>query len=144
MLIRDIMRRRVKTVGSNQSIRDTAEIMEEAEVGCLPVVDAGRPVGMITDRDIAVRVDGFGKDPMFTRVADVMSRKFVCCHADQDMDDVLHTMFEENVHRMPVVSRDGEALIGIVSLEDLAAAALDNRFVGMILARGAHAPEEAA
>lgn len=138
MLIGDVMQRVVKSARPEQSVRDAAMLMEEADVGCLPVIQNGRPIGMLTDRDIALRVDAYGKDPVFTRVGDVMTERFVYCREDQTVDSVLERMFRENVHRMPVLSRFGHGLVGIVSLDDLAAHALDQKFVGMILSQGSH------
>lgn len=142
MQIRDIMQNVVKVVAPHQTVREAAQIMEEAGVGCLPVVDNGRPVGMLTDRDIAVRVDAYGKDPVVTRVSDIMTERYICCHDDQDIDEVLEVMFREHIHRLPVVSHSGRGLMGIVSLNDLAAAALDNKFVSMIVAEGARRPQQ--
>lgn len=140
MQIRDVMQHAVKVATPHQTVREAAQLMEESDVGCLPVIDDGRPVGMLTDRDIAVRVDAYGKDPMVTRVGDVMSERYICCHEDQEIDEVLEVMFKQRIHRLPVVSHHGRGLIGIVSLDDLAAAALDNKFVSMIMAGGAHSP----
>jgi CBS domain-containing protein len=138
MMIREIMERSVKTARPDQTVREAAELMEEAGVGCLPVVDGGLPVGMLTDRDIAVRVDAYGKDPMFTRVGEIMTGEFIYCHDNQESDEVLNLMFEKGLQRLPVVSRSGHALLGIVSLTDLAEAVLDNKFVAMTLASGRH------
>lgn len=136
MIIREIMERSVKTARPDQTVREAAELMEQAGVGCLPVVDGGLPVGMLTDRDIAIRVDAYGKDPMFTRVGEIMTNEFVYCHDSEESADVLNLMFEKGLQRLPVVSRNGHALLGIVSLTDLAEAALDSKFVAMTIANG--------
>lgn len=133
MMIREVMERSVKTARPDQTVREAAELMEEAGVGCLPVVDGGLPVGMVTDRDIAIRVDAYGKDAMFTRVGEIMTSEFVYCHETQEVDEVLKLMFEKGLHRLPVVSRSGHGLLGIVSLTDLAGAALDSKFAVMTI-----------
>jgi CBS domain-containing protein len=138
------MQRVVKFARPDQTVRDAALVMEEADVGCLPVIHNGRPIGILTDRDIAMRVDAYGKDPMATRVAEVMTERFIYCREDHTVEMVLERMYRENVHRIPVLSRYGHGLVGIVSLEDLAVHTLDNRFVGMILSRGAHTGEAVA
>ena len=143
MLVRDVMQRVVKVVGPDQTVRDAAHLMDLEDVGCLPVVEDGRPVGIITDRDIAVRVAGEGKDPMATSVAAVMSEQFITCHEDDEIDAAVTMMGKDNVRRLPVVGRQGNGLVGIVSLDDLAGHVLDNKFVGMILSEGTHAPKSA-
>lgn len=140
MQVRDVMQTDVRTTTPDRFVRDAAQVMEESEVGCLPVVDNGRLAGMLTDRDIAVRVDAYGKDPTVTRVRDIMTTRFIACHDDNDIDEILELMFKEHVLRLPVVSHHGRGLMGIVSLNDLAAAALDNKFISMIMADGAHPP----
>lgn len=141
MIIRDIMQSDVQVARPEQTAREAAEMMEAAGVGCLPVVEEGRPVGMLTDRDIAVRVDAYGKDPMFTRVGEIMTNAFVACHDNEEVDVVLNRMFKYGLQRLPVVSRDGHGLLGIVSLTDLAESTLDKKFVAMTIAAGKRRPQ---
>lgn len=136
MMIREVMERSVKTARPDQTVREAAELMEEAGVGCLPVVDGGLPVGMLTDRDIAIRVDAYGKDPMFTRVGEIMTSEFIYCHENQEVDEVLKLMFEKGLQRLPVVSRSGHALLGIVSLTDLIETTLEGKFAAMTITTG--------
>lgn len=136
MIISDVMERSVKVARPDQTVREAAELMEEANIGCLPVVDGGRPVGMLTDRDIAIRVDAYGKDPMFTRVGEIMTNEFVYCHDNQDVEEVLNLMFEKRLQRLPVVSRTGHGLLGIVSLTDLVETTLNRKFAAMTIAVG--------
>jgi CBS domain-containing protein len=92
--------------------------MAESDVGILPVGDADRLVGMITDRDIAVRGIAGGKGPD-AKVRDVMTTEVLYCFEDDEIEDVLQNMGEIQVRRLPVVSAD-KRLVGIVSLSDLA------------------------
>jgi CBS domain-containing protein len=114
------MTRDVRLVRPNQSIRDAAHLMAELDIGCLPVEENNRMVGMITDRDIAVRAvsEGFGPE---TPIRDVMSREVKYCYDDQSVDEVTRNMAELRVRRLPVVDRH-KRLVGILSLGDLAVA----------------------
>lgn len=121
MQIRDIMTRDVKLARPDQTIQEVARIMAEADIGFMPVGDDDRLVGMITDRDIAVRAvaEGHGCD---TPVSDVMTREVRYCFDDEDADRVVMNMGDIQVRRLPVVDRD-KRLVGVVSLAD---AALDH------------------
>ena len=118
MQVSECMTREVRTVAPDVTIRDAAQCMAQEDVGILPVRDNDRLVGLITDRDIAIRAVGAGRDAS-TPVRDVMSAEVKYCFADEDVDDVLENMGEIQVRRLPVVDRD-KRLVGIVSLSDLA------------------------
>ncbi|HYC43945.1 MAG TPA: CBS domain-containing protein [Burkholderiales bacterium] len=118
MKVSDAMSRDVKVANPTQSIRDAARMMAEIDAGVLPVGENDRLVGMITDRDIAIRAVAEGKSPD-TKVSDVMSREVLYCFEDQNVEDVSRNMGEEKVRRMPVVNRD-KRLVGIISFGDLA------------------------
>jgi CBS domain-containing protein len=92
--------------------------MSKIGAGILPVSEADRLIGMITDRDIAIRGIGYGLGPD-ARVADVMTRDVKYCFEDQDLEDVGDNMADIQVRRLPVVDRE-KRLVGIVSLGDLA------------------------
>ena len=94
-------------------------MMVDCDAGALPVGDNDRLVGVITDRDIAIRAvaEGLGPD---AKVGDVMSTEVKYCFADEDIDDVLRNMGELQVRRLPVLDRN-KRLVGIISLSDLAA-----------------------
>jgi CBS domain-containing protein len=102
----------------DQTICDAAKVMAAIDAGALPVEQDDRLVGVITDRDIAVRAVAEGRSPD-TKVRDVMSREVLYCFDDQDLDAVLRNMGSVKVRRLPVVSRD-KRLVGIISLADLA------------------------
>jgi CBS domain-containing protein len=92
--------------------------MGEIDSGVLPVGDGDRLVGMLTDRDIAIRAVALGKGPD-TLVQDIMSQDVMYCFADQDLDTVVQNMAENQVRRMPVLNRE-KRMVGILSLGDVA------------------------
>ena len=118
MRVSDAMTRDVRVASPGQSIRDVAKIMDEIDAGSVPVGENDRLIGMITDRDIAVRAVAAGKGPD-TPVREVMSSDVKYCYDDEDLDHVARNMADIKVRRLPVVSRD-KRLVGIVSLGDLA------------------------
>jgi CBS domain-containing protein len=112
------MTRNVRIARPDQTIREAAKTMGEIDAGALPVGDDERLLGMITDRDIAVRAVAQGQGPD-TRVRDVMSSSIKYCFEDEDVDDVIGNMGGIKVRRLAVLSRD-KRLVGIISLGDLA------------------------
>lgn len=119
MRVSEAMTRQVRVATPGQSIRDVAKIMDEINAGSMPVGENDRLVGMITDRDIAIRAVAQGKGPE-TPVREVMSReKVLYCYDDEDLDHVAENMSEHQVRRLPVVNRD-KRLVGIVSFGDVA------------------------
>jgi CBS domain-containing protein len=112
------MSRDVQICTPGSSIKDCAKKMAEIDAGAIPVGENDRLIGMITDRDIALRAIGEGKGPD-TPVRDVMSADVKYCYEDEDLDHVAKNMAEIRVRRLPVVTRD-KRLVGIVSLGDLA------------------------
>src|SRR5205807_2129850 len=115
-----IMTREVEVMTPSDTIQRAAEKMQELDAGAIPVGDKDKLVGMITDRDIAVRAVAKGLAPK-TPIRDVMSPKVKYCFDDQEVDEVLHNMSDIQVRRLPVVNRD-KRLVGIVSLGDVATA----------------------
>lgn len=119
MRVSEAMSRDVRLATPQQSIREVAKTMSEIDAGALPVQENDRLVGMITDRDIAVRAVALGKGPD-TPVGDVMSREQVLyCYDDEEIDHVAQNMSEQRIRRLPVVNRE-KRLVGIVSLGDVA------------------------
>ena len=118
MQVRKAMSDDVRIANPNQSIRDAATLMAQIDAGVLPVGENDRLVGMITDRDIAVRAIALGKGPD-TPIRDVMSEHVKYCFDDDDVDEVAQQMADIKVRRLPVLNRD-KRLVGIVSIGDLA------------------------
>jgi CBS domain-containing protein len=118
MRVSDAMTRDVRVCTPGQSIREVAKTMAEIDAGSMPVGENDRLIGMITDRDIAVRAVAAGKGPD-TPVRDVMSEHIHYCFEDEELDDVAQNMGDIRVRRLPVVNRE-KRLVGIVSLGDVA------------------------
>jgi len=118
MRVSDAMTRDVRIANPGQTIRDAAKAMAEIDAGAMPVSDGDRLVGMITDRDIAIRAVAAGKGPD-TPVRDVMSPDVKYCFEDEELDHVAKNMAAIQVRRLPVVNRE-KRLVGIVSLGDVA------------------------
>ncbi|HXE41284.1 MAG TPA: CBS domain-containing protein [Azonexus sp.] len=119
MRVSEAMTRDVQIANPNQSIRDVAAIMAACDVGSLPVGENDRLVGMITDRDIAIRAVANGKSPDTTTVREVMSQDVKYCFDDAELSDVAHNMGDIQLHRLPVVDHD-KHLVGILALADIA------------------------
>lgn len=117
MKVSEVMTRDVKLVSPMQSIRDAAKMMAECDAGALPVGENDRLVGVITDRDIAIRAVGEDKGPD-TAVREVMTAQVLYCFEDESVDHVASNMGEQQVRRLPVLSRE-KRLVGIVSIGDL-------------------------
>ncbi|MDD3836890.1 MAG: CBS domain-containing protein [Phenylobacterium sp.] len=118
MKVGDCMTRDVRLASPNETLREAARAMADLDAGVLPVSENDRLVGMITDRDMAIRAiaEGLGPD---ARVSDVMSKEIRYCFEDDDADDVLENMGEQQLRRMPVLNAN-KRLVGIISLGDLA------------------------
>ena len=118
MKINDVMTRDVRTISPDQTASEAATFMLNEDAGSIPVTDGDRLVGMITDRDIAVRgvAKGYGPD---TPVRDLMTTGVICARMDDDISEIASRMSDEQVRRIPVTDDQGR-LCGIVSLGDLA------------------------
>ncbi len=118
MKVSEVMTSDVQTVTPDQSAREAASFMLRAEAGSIPVTEGDKVIGMITDRDIAVRGVAEGRGPD-TPVRELMSDGIVCARAGEDVHEVALRMSKEQVRRLPVLD-DNDRLCGIVSLGDLA------------------------
>ncbi len=116
--ISDFMTRNVQVVRPDESLQRAAQVMDELNVGALPVCDQHGLVGMITDRDITVRATAAGL-PADTRIADVMTDHARCCTTEQTVQEAMQQMADVQIRRMPVVDAE-RRVVGIVSLGDLA------------------------
>ena len=118
--ISDVMTRDVRVVPPDTRLQEAAQLMRDMDVGALPVCDGRRLMGMVTDRDIAVRAVARGVAPADGTVSEVMSKDVSWCFADQSVGEVLQQMGDQQLRRIPVVQRDSMELAGMVSLGDLA------------------------
>lgn len=118
MKISECMTSEVEIVTPEQPISEAAQFMLRADTGVLPVGEGDRLVGMVTDRDIAVRAVAQGRGPD-TPVRDVMTEELIYCFEDEEVEAVAIKMSDNQVRRLPVLSRESENLVGIVSLGDI-------------------------
>jgi CBS domain-containing protein len=129
MKAREIMTANPRTVTPDMNLPEVARLMQSEDVGIVPVVDSAgskQLVGVITDRDIALRVVAEGRDANSVRVSDVMSTNVRTCREDDSVDDVMDVMGQEQVRRVPIVDERG-ALVGIVAQADVVLQAKDDR-----------------
>lgn len=117
MNIRDVMTTNPRTLSPEDSIQNAARIMRDEDTGAVPVVDAGRPVGMLTDRDIVIRAVADGGQ-LNRPVREIVTTGVVCVTPEMSTREANELMSEHQVRRLPVV--EGDRLVGIVSLGDLA------------------------
>jgi CBS domain-containing protein len=117
--VADVMVADVVTIEPSASLTDAARIMDQENVGMLPVVDDGRVRGVITDRDIVVRAVARGADPTTTRVQESLTPSVHMARPDWTTDEAMRRMAEAQVGRLPVVGED-ESLVGVVTLSSMA------------------------
>ena len=117
--VRDVMTPNPASVSEKDSIKRVAEIMRREDAGVVPVVDGRKIIGIITDRDIVVRLVAEGKDPASAKVNEAMSKKVSTVKEDTPINEVLQLMSREQIRRVPVTNSNNE-LIGIVSIGDIA------------------------
>lgn len=119
MNVSQIMTTEVQVVGPQESLQYAAQLMDQLNVGSLPVCSGRELLGMVTDRDITVRGTAAGYVPSEACVSDVMSPNVECCTEDQNTEEVMHLMSQAQVRRLPVLNAHHQ-LVGIVSLGDVA------------------------
>ncbi|HET6629373.1 MAG TPA: CBS domain-containing protein [Woeseiaceae bacterium] len=120
MQVRDIMTENPACCAPETSLEDVARIMADQDCGEIPVLDErGRPLGVVTDRDITVRAVAQGRDPAATAARDVMTGSVITTTPDASLEDALAHMEESQVRRLPVVDEDG-VVCGMVAQADIA------------------------
>ena len=119
--VRDVMTGNPTTCEPSATLVDAAKVMAREDIGPVPIVENGRLVGIVTDRDIIVRAVAEGRDVTSTTVKDVASKDLVTVTPDEDLDQALKLMGQRQVRRIPVV--EGDQVVGIVSQADVARAA---------------------
>jgi len=119
--VREILHRKgshVQTVGPDATVMDAATLMNEHKIGALAVLDRGQVVGMFTERDVLRRVVGERRDPVTTRVHEVMTSEIVCCRVETTIEEVRGSMMNRRIRHLPVIDGEGQ-LIGMISIGDL-------------------------
>ena len=129
MTVREVMTTRPECIAPTATVQEAASRMKSLDVGSLPVCDNDRLVGVITDRDIALRSVAEGHDPSRDNVREAMSPGIIYCFDDQDAREAAELMGEKQIRRLPVLDRNKQ-LVGIVSLGDLAVEGRDDRMSG--------------
>jgi CBS domain-containing protein len=119
MKVSDIMTSGVDFIKPTDTVKDAAVHMRDRNIGIIPVFEGENPVGLITDRDIALRVIAEGRDPFTTRVFDVMTHEIIFCHDTMDVEEAAHIMEQRKIRRLLVKNRDGH-VVGVLSLGDIA------------------------
>ena len=124
MRVSEAMTRDVRIAGPGETLRKAAQTMAKLDAGSLPVGENDQLVGMITDRDIAIRGIAAGKGPK-AKVRDVMTKDIKYCFENQEIDEITRNMADIQVRRLPVLNRD-KRLVGILSLGDIAVSSAGN------------------
>lgn len=119
MQIREVMTERAEVISSQAPALEAAAKMRDLDVGSLPVCDGERLEGLLTDRDIAVRLVAEGLDPAMTKVNEIMTPGATYCFEDQTLDEAANVMEAQQIRRLPILNRN-KRLVGILSLGDLA------------------------
>ena len=117
--IREVMTANPSTVESSTPVLEAARIMKSEDVGSVPIIEGGRLTGMLTDRDITIRVVAEGRDPQGTTAGEVGSRDLVTIDPEQSLGEAARLMASGQVRRLPVVEEDGR-LVGILAQADVA------------------------
>src|SRR5438093_10382349 len=124
--VREAMTSNPCTIDAGKPVAYAARMMRDEDVGIAPIVEGDRLVGVLTDRDVAVRVVAEGLDPERVKVAEVASRDVVTLEPDQDLDEALRLLARHQVRRLPVVEEDGR-VVGVLAQADLAREADERR-----------------
>jgi CBS domain-containing protein len=130
--LKEIMSGHVETIRPDADVQAAARMMKDLNVGAIPVCDGDRLLGMLTDRDITVRVVAEQRDPKSAKVRDAMTPEVIYGFEDQDVEEAARLMQSKQVRRLPVLNR-AKKLVGIVSLGDLAVGARNMRLSGEAL-----------
>jgi CBS domain-containing protein len=117
--VRDVMIKNVRFVDPGTSIQETAELLRKEDIGSVPVCRDDAVVGIVTDRDIAMRVTAAGLDPVKTPIAEIMTRTVVTCREDDRLVDVEKLMHDRQIRRVPVLDRVG-SLVGYLTMARIA------------------------
>jgi CBS domain-containing protein len=128
---REIMSTRLKTATREMSLQEVALLMREGDMGALPVVEDGRLVGIVTDRDIVIRAVAEGRDPA-TPIGDVMTTEIFSVRPEDFVFEAIRLMGDKQVRRIPVVGDDGK-LGGIIAMADVALEMEDEREIAETL-----------
>jgi len=140
MQVREVMTRGAECTHPDANLQEVAGRMKKLDIGSLPVCDNDRLVGIVTDRDIAVRAVAERFDPQDTYVRDVMTPHIVTCFEDEDVVSAAQIMKQKQIRRLPVLNKD-KRFVGMLSLGDIAVDSDDERLAAKTL-EGVSKPSE--
>ena len=135
--LKEIMTPQVDTISPDATAEDASAKMKDLNVGAIPVCDEDGLIGMLTDRDLVVRVMAQRRDPKAVRVGEAMTPEVSYCFEDDDVEKAAHVMSQKQIRRLPILS-SSKKLVGIVSLGDLAVHGMDTKASGDILEQVSH------
>jgi CBS domain-containing protein len=138
LLVRHAMTEAPHTLGPDMNAFDAAGLMRQYDVGIIPVVDGGKFVGVVTDRDLALRVLADRQNPERVRLGDIVTKSPVTVTPDTKLSDARDLMADHKIRRLPVVK--GDQLVGIVSMGDIAVHDASKRAVGDALSEVSESP----
>ena len=130
--LKEIMTRQVDVISPDATAEDASTRMKDLNVGAIPVCDGDGLIGMLTDRDLVVRVMAQRRDPKAVRVGEAMTPEVSYCFEDDDVEKAAHLMSQKQIRRLPILSK-AKKLVGIVSLGDLAVHGTDSKRSGDVL-----------
>jgi len=119
MQVKEIMSPEVKWVAPELTLQELSELMRDQDIGCIPVGENDRLIGMITDRDIVCRAVADGCDPLTTTAREMMTKGMVYCFEDDELEAAVQAMEDKQLHRLTVLNRD-KRMVGLLSLGDVA------------------------
>ncbi len=135
--LKEIMTPQVDTISPDATAEDASTKMKDLNVGAIPVCDEDGLIGMLTDRDLVVRVMAQRRDPKAVRVGEAMTPEVSYCFEDDDVEKAAHVMSQKQIRRLPILS-NSKKLVGIVSLGDLAVHGMDPKASGGVLEQVSH------
>jgi CBS domain-containing protein len=135
MLVKELMNKEIASIESEASVERAAQLMKKQDIGCLVVMDDGKPLGVVTDRDIVLRGTAKGLNPMLSNIMQVTSASPLwCCYSDHPIEYAADVMAEKKVRRLIVVDQENNP-VGAISLGDIAAHAQNIELAGRALNR---------
>jgi CBS domain-containing protein len=137
MKVREMMHKGVEWVSPDTTVAALAKRMQQFDIGAIPIGENDRLIGMVTDRDIAIRGVADGKDPSKLTARDVMTNGIIYCQDDEDVDDAARIMESKQVRRLPVIDAD-KRMVGMISLGDVSHAGSEKITAEVTRAVSAH------
>jgi CBS domain-containing protein len=132
MKVRDVMSRDVQVASTDTSLVDAARLMRHQGIGFLPVVEDGIVLGVVTDRDMVMRGIAEGRNIHMATVGEIMTPAMMWCYADEVLTEAAQMMEENHVRRLLVLDMN-KRLVGLLSLDDLAAKMSSDRLLGTVV-----------